>query len=144
MKIDNGTNRASFKSHINGKTRMATAHDTTDPIDLGNWQTMNNNKTLDHFKAQIFAGKRTRGEAETSFSGHGQQWQDYRTITLPGFDGRQTLNLDDFWLEVFNHQKNEITVKLIGLETIVKYANTQQIKEPFTLVATLTYTAEDS
>ena len=105
---------------------------------------MGNDKFVDHFKAQIFAGNHTSGEAETSFSGNGQQWQNYRTVTLPGFDGRQTLNLDDFWLEVFNHQKNEVIVKLIGLETIVKYANTQQIKQPFTLVATLTYTDESS
>ncbi|MBQ0756994.1 MAG: hypothetical protein KBT66_02790 [Amphritea sp.] len=104
---------------------------------------MKNNKTLDHFKARIFTGSRTTGEPETDFSGNGEQWQDYRTIKLPGFDGSQTLNLDDFWLEVFTHQGSKVTAQLTGLETISKYSNTQQLKELFTIVASLTYIRED-
>lgn len=105
---------------------------------------MKNNKVLDHFHGRIYAGNRTTGEPETDFTGNGQQWSNFRSIKLPGFDGRQTLNLDNFWLEVFTHQSNEITTQLIGLETIIKHSNTQQLKQPFTIVANLTYTSEDS
>ena len=101
-------------------------------------------ESLDHFQAKIFTGSRTCGDSETEFSGKGQQWLNYRSIKLPGFDGSQTLNLENFWLEVFTHQNSDVTAKLTGRETIVKYSNTQQLEEPFTIVATLTYTNEDS
>lgn len=104
---------------------------------------MKNNTILDQFQARIFTGSRTTGEPETDFSGNGQQWQNYRTIKLPGFDGSQTLNLDDFWLEVFTHQSSEVTAQITGLETISKYSNTQQLKERFTIVASLTYIRVD-
>lgn len=100
---------------------------------------MTTNKTLQYFQAKIFSGIRTTGDSERDFSGEGHKWQDYRTIKLPGYSGSQTLNLDDFWLEVFTHQNNEVIVKLTGLETITKFSDTHQIKEPFTIVANLTY-----
>lgn len=104
---------------------------------------MKNNKTLDHFQASIFAGSQTTGETVMDFSGNGQQWQEYLTIKVPGFDGSQTVTLNDFWLEVFSHQSSKITAKLTGLETITKFGNSQQIKMPFTIIAHLTYTDVD-
>lgn len=104
---------------------------------------MDKTKKLDHFQAKVFSGNRTTGESEIEFSGQGPQWENYRTIKLPGFNGSQTLNLDNFWLDVFTHQQCIVTAKLTGLETIVKYSNTQQLKEPFTIVASLTYTCEN-
>lgn len=105
-------------------------------------------KELKYFEAKIFLGAEAIGEPETEFSGAAQTWQDFRTIRLPGFDGSQTLNLDGFWLKVFNHQATdiaklieiaEITEELTGVETITKYSNTQQLKQRFTIVASLSY-----
>jgi hypothetical protein len=105
---------------------------------------MKGTNKLDHFQARIFAGSQIFGDSEFEFSGKGDQWMDYRSIKLPGFDGSQTLNLDDFWSDVFTHQHTDISAKLTGQETIVKYSNTQQLKEPFTIVASLTYGNEDN
>ncbi len=100
---------------------------------------MANTSKLKKFKLTLYAGDNIDGEAVDEYQGAGEQWVNYQQLKLPGFDGSQTLNLQDFWLNVANTKPLAITTRIYGIETIVKWSNTHQIKNVFTLVAELSY-----
>ncbi len=96
-------------------------------------------KPLKNFHLQLFLHKQTDGEALASYIGNGEQWQQYRTIMLPGFDGSQCVDLTGFWHEAFSLQISHYEGDVIGRETIVKWFDTKQLTERFTAVADLIY-----
>lgn len=100
---------------------------------------MASDKQLTFFQIKIFCGKSTQDTEERSYSESADKWEEYRCIKMPGFDGTQTIRLDDFWLTVFSDQPEHLQMEVIGLESIAKYSGVQQLKETFTIVAELTY-----
>lgn len=100
---------------------------------------MSDEKVLERFSVEIFPGHRITGDALAHYTGTGDQWQQYDLIKLPGFDGSQTIDLRDFWHTVFQQQPTHYQVGVTGRETIVKWSDTQQLTEAFTLVAELSY-----
>ncbi|MFT7559760.1 MAG: hypothetical protein ACI93R_001675 [Flavobacteriales bacterium] len=100
---------------------------------------MDNAKKLKMFTIKVFPVGLVNGEPETEYNGNGDEWRSCNQIKQPGFDGAQTINLDDLWLQVFSTYPKSIEVDVIGYETIVKYNNTQQLTEKFTIVADFCY-----
>ena len=96
-------------------------------------------KKLKVFCIRIFPAGLINGEAKVEYEGNGEEWHNYRQIKQPGFDGAQTINLNDLWLQVFSQYPKSIQMEVVGYETIVKYGNTQQLTEKFTVVADFCY-----
>ena len=91
------------------------------------------------FKIYLYPLNNTNVEATAEYTGSSNEWQSYRQIKLPGFDGSQTINLDDLWLNVFSNYPSNIQIDVTGIETIIKYSGTQQLTEKFTIIAELCY-----
>jgi hypothetical protein len=73
------------------------------------------------------------------YSDKGINWSDYQRLKVPGFDSVQTVCLTDFWNSILSEQIEEITVPVVGVETIIKWSNTRQIKQQFKLHARLIF-----
>ena len=100
---------------------------------------MTDNNSLTRFYLQLFPQQQISVDAIASFADTGDQWQHYLRINLPGFDGSQSVDLSEFWNTVFSQQPNHHQCDVVGRETIVKWADTKQLTQHFTLVADLTY-----
>ena len=85
------------------------------------------------FQLKVFRGKKVIEEPETTYSGCMDELTAYQVLKLAGFDGRITLRLDEFWNKVIQEDLVAYTTTLTGYETIIKFGNTMQLKEPFTV-----------
>ena len=96
-------------------------------------------KKLKAFTLRVFPAGLVNGESAVEYEGAVDEWHDYRQIKQPGFDGSQTIHLNDLWLQVFSQYPEKIQMDVVGYETIVKYNNTQQLTEKFTVLADFCY-----
>lgn len=97
---------------------------------------------IKQFKLDVYRGKEVNNTPENSYSGVGHDWMSYRCIYLQGFDGRITLNLELFWKKVIANKLKTFSQTLLGYETIVKFGDTMQLKEAFTVHAEIAYSDE--
>ena len=86
------------------------------------------------FQLKIFRDKKVADEPEATYTGSMDELTAYQVLKLAGFDGRITLRLDDFWNKVIEEGLSEYIATLTGYETIIKFGNTMQLKELFTVV----------
>ena len=100
---------------------------------------MTNNNSLKDFRLQLFPQQQVAANAVASFTDTGDKWQRYLIIRLPGFDGSQSVDLTEFWHTVFEQCPTQHQCNVVGRETIVKWSDTKQLTEHFTLIADLTY-----
>ncbi|OOY35762.1 hypothetical protein [Solemya velum gill symbiont] len=100
---------------------------------------MTDYKQLMNFDLKLYPYHQVTSQYAGSFTGTGDQWKQYQTIKQPGFNGSQVIDLTNFWRIVIEHQPSHYQCDVIGLETIVKWSSTRQLKERFTLVAQMTY-----
>lgn len=91
------------------------------------------------FVLTVFEGSRTSGEATWEEEGTGADWQKLEALRLPGFDGRVHLPLSGFWPAAFADCSPRFEQQIEGLETIVKFGNTQQLRTLYTVVFEATY-----
>lgn len=100
---------------------------------------MADKKILTAFNLSLFLCGQNDAEPCAQYEGSGDEWTSYLQIKQPGFDGYQTINLEGLWENVFSNYPKRVHMEVIGLETIVKYSDTQQFTEKFILVAELYY-----
>lgn len=86
------------------------------------------------FVLTAYEGSRTSGEAVWEEKGTGDDWQKLDALRLPGFDGRVHLSLSDFWSAALADGGPRFEQQIEGLETIVKFGNTQQLRTLYTVV----------
>ncbi len=91
------------------------------------------------FELRLYRGRNTDGEPEFSVSGSGDEWENYQRVRVPGFDGSVSISLEGFWAAVLEQQLHDATAEVTGYETIVKFGDTQQLKEDFTVVVQVAY-----
>jgi len=85
------------------------------------------------FTLTIYEGSNSNSEPVIVYDGVADDWLSYCTVHPRGFDQSYTLRLDGYWENVLTNQLTEYTETLIGYETIVKFGNTMQLKQPFTV-----------
>ena len=83
------------------------------------------------FELNIYRGQTVTDTPEYSVIGAGDDWANHTRLKFPGFDGSISLSLEDFWLNVLNNKTESCVQLLEGYETIIKYGDTMQLKEPF-------------
>ncbi|MEH6502824.1 MAG: hypothetical protein V7682_02860 [Cycloclasticus sp.] len=92
------------------------------------------------FLVEVFNGKKMDAEPEYTFQGENDEWLEYQNLRLQGFDGSISIQLENIWREVLNQQKSYFIAPVVGYETIIKFGNTMQIKTPFTVKISISYT----
>lgn len=91
------------------------------------------------FVLTVDEGRRNSGEAVWQEEGTGNDWQKLDALRLPGFDGRVHLSLSGFWSAALANRSVRFEQQIEGLETIMKFGNTQQLRTLYTVVLDATY-----
>lgn len=86
------------------------------------------------FLLNIYAGRNATEEALWQEQGKGADWQKLDAIRLPGFDGRVHLPLVGFWAAALAARQPRFEQQVEGLETIVKFGDTMQLRTVYTAV----------
>lgn len=86
------------------------------------------------FSLRLYAGAKTTGDAEFESIIPYIKREEYRTLYLPGFDGRITIQLNDLWLQFENEELTTLTQEVTGYETIVKFSTTMQVENRYTAI----------
>lgn len=95
--------------------------------------------TVESFVLRLYRGRAATGDPELSVSGNGEEWKDYLRVRVPGFDGAVSVSLENFWSAVLGQRLESAESEVTGLETIVKFGGTMQLKETFTAVIEVAY-----
>lgn len=91
------------------------------------------------FLLSVYEGSHSSGEALWTEEGKTGDWQKLDALSLPGFDGRVHLPLGDFWLAALATPVARFEEQIEGLETIVKFGDTQQLRTRYTVVLEAEY-----
>ena len=89
---------------------------------------------LTKFHLVLHRGKSASGPAELDVHGVGDERLAYSVVRRPGFDGSITVRLEDAWRRVIEGRLPRLAAPVTGLETIVKFGKTMQLRESFTVV----------
>jgi len=92
-----------------------------------------------NFQLQLFSGRSKKGECVFEKSSNSNNWQDYIDLKVPGFSGSVSVSLASAWHTVINEQLDSYSGLVTGYETIVKFGNTHQLKENYTVKISVNY-----
>lgn len=87
----------------------------------------------------IYDGSTAAGEPLRIEQGQGDDWQQLTVMSLYGFSGSATLKLHEFWQAALTAASPRFEQQVEGLETIVKFGNTMQLRPEYTLVLEAEY-----
>ena len=86
------------------------------------------------FRLRVHANTRVPGAPVRTCSGRGEDWHDYTTLSVEGFNGSATLKLDDVWRRALEDRQSRVVATCEALETIVKFGSTMQLRHDFKVV----------
>ena len=91
------------------------------------------------FALTLYQGLDKSGTMVYQTKGIEKDIEDNQWFKFPGFDGVISLSLSSVWESALAHKHQYIEQRVYGYETIIKYNNTMQLKEPFTLILEIEY-----
>ena len=86
------------------------------------------------FRLRLFTNHNTDVEPELDITGSTEDLADYMSISLPGFDTTVSVSFKDVWPAILNGNLKTYSGKVIGFETIVKFGNTMQLENIYTVM----------